>query len=78
MLRLHQPPAATRNQTEIVSMRNFETALGFPTELMFPDVDATTLAREDIAYKPQRAMQGGTGAWHDYVRKVLLPMPYRA
>lgn len=66
------------NQTEIFPMRNFETALGFPEELVFPDVDATTLSHEDDAFQPQRAIQGGTGAWHDYVRKVLLPMPSRA
>lgn len=59
-------------------MRNFETALGLPDEFVFPDVDAITLAQEIITFKPQRAIQGGTGAWHDYVRKVLLPMPSRA
>lgn len=62
-------------------MRSFDPTQAFPETFAFPDVDAATLAREDAvreeaAFNPQRAMQTGTGAWHDYARKVLVPMPY--
>lgn len=48
-----------------------------PEEIVFQDVDAATLAREDAMLNPARAFLGGTGAWHDYLRKVLPPVQSR-
>lgn len=53
-------------------------APAFPQPVVFPDVDAATLAVEDFGFIVARAGTEGVGAWHDYLRKVLPPLPRRA
>ncbi len=45
----------------------------FPETIVFPDVDAETLAREDWSprrRKPERPVD----SWSEYLRKVLPPL----
>jgi hypothetical protein len=45
----------------------------FDHAIVFPDVDAATLAREENNPSLTRAIQNQNGAWQDYLRKVLPP-----
>ena len=44
----------------------------FDTSIVFPDVDAATLAREN---EKAVAAKEPLGAWQSYMRKVLPPVP---
>lgn len=52
-------------------MNQFNTAPLFPEALVFPDIDAVTLAREETGYRSARGMLAGQGAWQEYLRKFL-------
>ena len=54
-------------------MRPIDAAPTFQKDIVFPDVDAATLAREDGMIVHSRVVMSGTGAWGDYLRKVLAP-----
>ncbi len=45
----------------------------FPETIVFPDVDATTLAHEETGYRSARAVLKERGAWQTYLRKFLPP-----
>ncbi len=47
----------------------------FPEAVVFPDVDAATLAREEMAALSTRTLLDGRHAWQDYLRKTLPPVP---
>ncbi len=54
-------------------MSQMNAAPLFPASVVFPDVDAVTLAREEAQAKLSRAVFAG-GAWHTYLRKTLPPL----
>jgi len=54
-------------------MPNTDAAPTFPDAVTFPDVDADILAREDGVQRKARAMLVGTGAWQEFMRKMLPP-----
>ncbi len=56
-------------------MTQMNAAPLFPETVIFPDVDAATLAREETVTRSARAFLAGRGAWQDYLRKTLPPMP---
>ena len=49
----------------------------FSSALIFQDVDAETLAREDVTQRSIRAGLTTPGTWHAYLRKMLPPVSQR-
>ncbi len=47
----------------------------FPETVIFPDVDAATLAREEATILSARTLLDGRSTWQDYLRKTLPPVP---
>ena len=55
-----------------------EITPGFDQSIVFPDIDAATLAREDasvLAREIARHRPTTMSPWQDYLRKVLPPEP---
>jgi hypothetical protein len=56
---------------KVDAMNQQNAAPRFPDAIVFPDVDAATLSREETGYRTARAMVQDGGAWQDYLRKFL-------
>ncbi len=58
-------------------MSQTDAAPCFNASLIFPDVDAATLAREDIGVHLLGTTTMAPDAWRDYLRRVLPPLQRR-
>jgi hypothetical protein len=59
-------------------MRPTDAAPIFPQAIRFPEVDATTLAREDGTLHSARGIRAAGGSWQDFLRKLLPPIAENA